>query len=565
MAPRNSTHVNGGRRPAVGYIRMSTDKQEDSPEQQRAEILKLAERMGFRIIRWYEDHAISGAKTYKRKQFRQMIHDADAVRDFKAILCWDQDRFGRFDSLEAGEWISPLRRAGVELVTVTQGRINWDDFAGRMIYQITQEGKHAFLVDLSRNSLRGMIRNAKQGNLLGMPTPYGYDRQYFDANGKKMCRIPHGEKFRKPRDWSVKLVPSLDKQAVSTVRWLFKTYATTDRSARSLAVELNKRGIPTPSGGTEWNWAHIKTILKHPVYVGCLSWGRRRAGLYHGVGADGELTQVGQEFDDGDQYAPIMVPDNHEPLVDADTFDAVQAKLKSRSTVRGGPFRKYLLSGILRCGHCGSIMVGAGQGSGRNGLTVYRYYKCKRSHVAGTCRNYAVRTELIERAVIDHFREVWMSPEGQKALRAAIKKVLKEQERERPSRVNEMETQLAELERKISRGTENLLLVDPSDVPALRTVLADWRSQRDDLQASLAAERGSKPVGIDPDEVLAQLERLHEHLASECSATAREAFGQVFESISLFWKQVSPRRRELVRAEIEPRFPFGITSDASTR
>ncbi len=119
---------------------------------------------------------------------------------FRAILCWDQDRFGRFDSIEAGEWVSPLRRAGVELTTVCQGRIDWDDFAGRLIYQITQEGKHRFLVDLSRNSLRGMIRFAKQGNLLGMPTPYGYDRLYFNSSGEEMCRIRRGEKFHKPRE-----------------------------------------------------------------------------------------------------------------------------------------------------------------------------------------------------------------------------------------------------------------------------------------------------------------------------------------------------------------------------
>jgi DNA invertase Pin-like site-specific DNA recombinase len=98
---------------AVGYIRMSSDKQEESPEQQRDEILKLAEKHGYKIVRWYEDHAISGVKTLKRKQFLQMIDDVKRLGDFRAILCWDQDRFGRFDSIEAGEWISPLRRAGV--------------------------------------------------------------------------------------------------------------------------------------------------------------------------------------------------------------------------------------------------------------------------------------------------------------------------------------------------------------------------------------------------------------------------------------------------------------------
>ncbi len=137
--------------------------------------------------------------------------------------------------------------------------------------------------------------------------------------------------------------------------------AETDRSARSLAVELNKRGVPAPNCG-EWDWSHIKNILKHSVYIGCLTYGRRRAGLYHHVGADGEIVSSRTDVSDNGQYAPIVVPNNHEALVDQSTFDAVQAKLKARSKTMGGPYRKYLPSGILRSGHCGSILVGARQG-----------------------------------------------------------------------------------------------------------------------------------------------------------------------------------------------------------
>ena len=96
-------HFSGNGRPvaAVTYVRMSSDKQEESPEQQRAELAKLAERGGFQVVREYFDSAISGDATEKRKQFQKMIADAERG-EFKAILCWDQDRFGRFDSIEAG-------------------------------------------------------------------------------------------------------------------------------------------------------------------------------------------------------------------------------------------------------------------------------------------------------------------------------------------------------------------------------------------------------------------------------------------------------------------------------
>ncbi len=121
---------------AVAYVRMSSDKQEASPKQQREEITKLAKRESYRILRWYTDEAVSGDATEKRIQFQQMIKDAKAG-EFGAVLAWDQDRFGRFDSIEAGHWIYPLRKAGVCLVTVAQGRIDWSDFTSRRSIQLS--------------------------------------------------------------------------------------------------------------------------------------------------------------------------------------------------------------------------------------------------------------------------------------------------------------------------------------------------------------------------------------------------------------------------------------------
>src|SRR5262245_46792682 len=159
---------------AVCYYRMSSDRQETSIPDQRVEVEALAAKSGYQIVRAYKDEGISGDATEKRRGFQQMLRDAKEKGDFEVILCWDQDRFGRFDQLEAGYWIKPLRDAGVRLETVAQGRIDWDDFAGRIVYAVQQEGKHAFLRDLSRNSVRGMHRRAKDGGWLGGPVPYGH-------------------------------------------------------------------------------------------------------------------------------------------------------------------------------------------------------------------------------------------------------------------------------------------------------------------------------------------------------------------------------------------------------
>src|SRR5262249_28096710 len=156
--------------------------------------------------------------TEKRLQFQKMLNDAKEVGDFQVILCWDQDRFGRFDPLEAGYWVKPLRDVGVRLETVAQGKIDWEDFSGRLLYVVQQEGKHAYLRDLSRNVMRGMRKSAAEGKRQGGRRPYGY------------------------KVVSQRLVPG-DPKEIEVVKWLFHTYAWTDTSLRALVNDLNRRGI----------------------------------------------------------------------------------------------------------------------------------------------------------------------------------------------------------------------------------------------------------------------------------------------------------------------------------
>jgi hypothetical protein len=95
-------------------------------------------------------------------------------------------------------------------------------------------------------------------------------------------------------------------------------------------------------------------------------------------------------------------------------------------------------------------------------------------------------------------------------------------------------------------------------------LVAQWRTQRDGLQAELDKFEDSKPAKIDADAVLAELDELEQHLTGDSVPLAKAAFQRVFESVALFWKTVSPHRRELVRAEITPRFPFCLTVNTST-
>jgi DNA invertase Pin-like site-specific DNA recombinase len=112
--------------PAAIYLRMSSDEQTCSIPAQRTAVQEYAEKNGYEIVAEYADSAISGWKSDERKEFKRLIQDADGGK-FKAVLVWDQDRFSRFEVLEANHYWYLLDRAGVHLASVAQGRINFAD------------------------------------------------------------------------------------------------------------------------------------------------------------------------------------------------------------------------------------------------------------------------------------------------------------------------------------------------------------------------------------------------------------------------------------------------------
>jgi DNA invertase Pin-like site-specific DNA recombinase len=311
---------------------MSTGKQEASIPAQREAVRKLAEREGYHILREYSDEGISGDDTEKRTEFLRMCRDAKEVGDFDVILCWDQDRFGRFDTLDAGYWIKPLRDAGVQLVTVAQGRINWEDFSGRLIYTVQQEGKHQFLVDMSRNVVRGQLARARRGEWMGGTVPYAYR-----LHNKKLVLGPEEE--------------------IRIVRWMFTEYAFHGATLGDLMDRLNADKIPSPKGKL-WLRNSVRLILVRPLYTGLMVWNRRTGGKYHEV-KGGEIVTAGRlrggvRMNGQDEWITCEAP--HLAIVDKDVFETVQKKLVENRDLStpGRNKRLFLLTGLLFCGHgCG--------------------------------------------------------------------------------------------------------------------------------------------------------------------------------------------------------------------
>ena len=80
---------------AVGYVRCSTDMQDDSTEQQKKAIEIWAKGNGYAIIEWFEDEGKSGTSFDKRPGFMRMVKRIESSTNFEYVLVYDESRWGR--------------------------------------------------------------------------------------------------------------------------------------------------------------------------------------------------------------------------------------------------------------------------------------------------------------------------------------------------------------------------------------------------------------------------------------------------------------------------------------
>ena len=90
-------------------------------------------------------------------------------------------------------------------------------------------------MDLSRRTIDGQVKRAKDGHSAGQKAPLGLDRMYVDEAGTHKQRVKNGEKFAKPDSWRCTFVPSDGPKEVELVQWIFDQYANTSIGCRGIA------------------------------------------------------------------------------------------------------------------------------------------------------------------------------------------------------------------------------------------------------------------------------------------------------------------------------------------
>jgi DNA invertase Pin-like site-specific DNA recombinase len=147
------------------YARVSTDEQ--SPENQLAELEMVAASMKWSIIKTYVDHGVSGAKGKESRAAFKELCDASVRREFDIIMAWSVDRLGR-SLQQLVSFLSDIHAIGIDLYLHKQG-IDTTTPTGKAMFFMCSVFAEFEREVIRERVLAGLHRARSKGITLGRP------------------------------------------------------------------------------------------------------------------------------------------------------------------------------------------------------------------------------------------------------------------------------------------------------------------------------------------------------------------------------------------------------------
>ncbi|NML04259.1 recombinase family protein [Sphingomonas sp. G-3-2-10] len=302
--------------PAAQYIRMSTEHQRYSLDNQRAAIAVYAAERGFEIVATYEDSGKSGLTLRGRNALKRLLGDVLGKPQFRAILVLDVGRWGRFqDTDQSAHYEYMCREAGVQVRYCNEQFENDGGPVASILKHMKRVMAAEYSRELSVKVSRAQRQQARLGFKQGGSAPLGLRRQVVDRAGKARMILAPGERKALVCDKVVYVRGPAGE--VATVRRIFRMMAEKRMRLGEIADYLNVRRVAHLSG-RPWSHNSVRHVLTNQLYIGQYVFGRR----YNNLG-----DRVPSSPSDVVQVEML------EPIVPVELFEAASRRLGATTRV----------------------------------------------------------------------------------------------------------------------------------------------------------------------------------------------------------------------------------------
>jgi site-specific DNA recombinase len=423
------------RKTAIIYARVSSARQADDGlpvDSQIEQGYKRAETLEADVLKVFTDAGISG-RTDARPAFQDAVNYCKAY-SVDYFICWSTSRFAR-NQIDAGLYKRSLEKAGCRVVYVSIDIDNRTD-SGWMLESFLAIFDEHYSRQVSSDTLRSMLKNARDGYFNGGRLPLGY-KTYQDGKRKRLM---------------------IDQDEAQLVRDIFKM-CQEGNGAKLIAMHFNDRGLL--NRGRKWQKNTVTMLLKNDIYSGNVVFNRTN-----------NKTGIVRPRDEW------IITKSHEAIIEEEKFMAVQAMISSRAPVIGAASSRsgYVFTGMLRCGTCNQCM----QMETANGRSAYyHYYNCSGALKGKGCSNRRMTADELDDYLVSFILEKVLTRENIvttiKDLQEGSASWLKERAKRRTTINVAMRTAETSL-----RNLYSLLELHGKDAPNLQDLTSRLRELKDE-------------------------------------------------------------------------------------
>ena len=295
------------------------------------------------IVETYKE-VITGDSIEVRPQMQRLLENVED-KLYDGVVVIELERLSRGNPVDQFIVADTFKKSNTLIYTLTKTyNLSSEDEFDEEFFEFGLFMSRREYKTIRRRLVRGRLQAQKEGYFVGSVPPYGYSKE---KQGKGYVLVPN--------------------EYAEVVKIIFNKYVYENENTSDIARYLNSQGFKSPAN-LEWRLDLVGKILNNKVYLG-----------YNNFNVNTKMRKEEKE----------VLPGLHQPLIDNETFELAQARLKVRMTKnKHSTILKNPLATIFKCSFCNTPLT----------------LKQRKEHLYCRkvgCQNHGIYLETAEKRVIE--------------------------------------------------------------------------------------------------------------------------------------------------------------------